>query len=84
MDTTTFPKGSVIREVEGLTFVTYPERIHTNTSARHDNGCIGKTHRIDTFKDGKLVKADMVEFWYVEGRLRHVTSRPLRSHEVAA
>ena len=78
------PANCIVKELDGLTFIVYPERIHTNTSRRHDDGCIGKTQRIETFKNGVLVNAEMTEFWYVEGRLRHVTSRPLRSHEVAA
>ena len=78
------PSNCLVKELDGLTFIVHPEQIHTNTSRRHDDGCIGKTQRIETFKDGLLVNAEIVEFWYVEGRLRHVTSRPLRCSEVAA
>lgn len=78
------PANCIVKNLDGLTFVAYPERVHTNTSRRHDDGCIGKTQRIDTFKNGVRVYSQMIEFWYVEGRLSHVTSRPLRANEVAA
>ena len=78
------PANCIVKELDGLTFVVHPERIHTNTSRRHDDGCIGKTQRIDTFKGDALVNVEMTEFWYTEGRLRYVTSRPLRPYEVAA
>jgi hypothetical protein len=68
-----------LAEFNGLTFVAYPEVIHTNTSRRHDDGCIGKTQRIETYDGDKLLRVERVEFWYTEGRLTDVIMR-----EVAA
>jgi hypothetical protein len=64
-------------EINGLTIVTFPEVVHTNTSARHDNGCIGKTQRIETYDGDTLLRVERVEFWYTAGRLTHVDIRPL-------
>jgi hypothetical protein len=64
-------------EINGLTIVTFPEVVHTNTTVRHDNGCIGKTQRIETYDGDTLLRVERVEFWYTAGRLTHVDIRPL-------
>ena len=73
------PANCIVKELDGLTFIVYPERIHTNTSRRHDDGCIGKTQRIDIYQGDTLFRTEVQQFWYREGRLFHINTR-----EVAA
>lgn len=67
---------------DGLTFVAFPGRDHTNTSARHDDGCIGKTQRVYVFKEDVLLRVELHEYWYQAGRLFTVTTRELPLEKV--
>lgn len=70
------PANCTVHNVDDLTFIAHPEVLHTNTSSRHDDGCIGKTQRIDIYRGDTLLRTEVQQFWYREGRLFHVNTRP--------